>query len=102
MPRIINYTLDCINSRADMYGNCEFAFTYTDHNTGKEVHATVSGNNAQTIPFYLNGGSHEPHDYLMTVTVLPIRQFNRLVKGWEYAGCNGSDLAEYIKKHTEG
>jgi hypothetical protein len=35
--------LEIINSKRDVYGNCYYAFRYTDADTGKEVCGTISG-----------------------------------------------------------
>ena len=96
----INGILEIINSRRDTYGNCYFAFKYTDTATDQTVSATVSGghSNIASIPFYLHGGSFEPRDIHVYDTELPIREFNRLTKSWPYAGCVPEELAKYIQR----
>lgn len=93
------YTLEAINSKADVYGDRYWAFVYSDGE--HTVNATISGglSNIQSVPYELNGGSYEPRDYYFTHSELPIRQFNKLVKGWNYAGCAPADLAKYIQAH---
>jgi hypothetical protein len=95
----INGILECLNSRADIYGNRYFAFRYTDTATGKTVSATISGgqSNISSIPYYLHGQSYEPRDIHYTSEELPIREFNRLTKTWPHAGCTPEDLAQWIK-----
>lgn len=92
-------TLTAINSRRDVYGNCYWAFTYLDHATGKTVRGTISGgeSNVRSIMFELNGGKWEGVDIAFQVNELPIREFNRLTKGWAYAGCTPKELAAFIR-----
>lgn len=95
----INGILECLNSKADIYGNRYFAFRYTDTATGKTVSGKISGgqSNISSIPYYLHGESYEPRDIYYTNEELPIRQFNHLTKQWSYAGCQPQDLAQWIK-----
>ncbi len=89
------YVLECVSSKLDYAGNKYYALVYND---GEHViEATVHGDNVKHVPFHLNGGSHEPHDYFYTETELPVRRFNQFVKGLEYAGCRGEDIAAYIQ-----
>jgi hypothetical protein len=92
--------LACFNSKADAAENCYYAFTWTDNGTGKTVGGKISGgeSNVRGIMFEMNGGSWEPHNVFFTTSELPIREFNRAVKGWNYAGCRPADLVEFIKK----
>lgn len=97
----INGILECLNSRADRYGNRYFAFRYTDCASGRTVEGTISGgeSNISSIPYYLHGQSHEPRDIFRPQNdELPIREFNRLTKNWPYAGCGPEDLANWIKE----
>lgn len=92
-------TLETLNSRRDRAGNCYFAFTYTDHATGKTVSATVTGGeaNVRGILFELNGKSWEPRNVFTTSRELPIREFDRTVKGWPHAGCVPVELAAFVR-----
>lgn len=92
--------LTAINSRRDSFGNCYWAFTYTDHQTGKTVQGTVSGgeSNVRSIMHELNGGNWEPRNVAFNTRELPIREFNRLTKGWSYAGCTGTELVAFIRR----
>ena len=89
--------LECINSRSDTYGNRYFAFKYTDVKTGKQVEGTISGgeSNVYSIVRELGHPSETVH-YIRTE--LPIREYNRTVKGWGYAGCTASELVAFITK----
>lgn len=94
----LRYTLECVNSRADVYGNRYYGFIYTDHESGKQVRAMISGgeSNVNSIAYHMSG-EQWVDDHIYTRYELPIREFNRLTKGWEYAGCRGDELAAYIK-----
>ena len=93
-------TLEVFHSKIDRAGNCYYAFTWTRHDTGAQVSGTVSGSelNITSIPWHFYGGSHEPHDVLITVTPMNIRPFDRMVKPWPYAGCASAELWEFIRK----
>lgn len=97
-------SLTCINSRADIYGNRYFAFTYFDAETGKEARGTVCGgeSNVRQIMFEMNGGSWEPRSISFAAYELPIREFNRLTKGWPHAGCTGVELVASIRSQIGG
>lgn len=91
-------TLEAIHSRRDTYGNCYWAFRYTCHETGKTIVGTISGgeSNINAIRYgWLGADGWNPHIMART-TELPIREFNRLVKGWEYAGCSPDSLKSFI------
>lgn len=92
-------TLETLNSRPDNAGNRYFAFVYTDHTTGRTARGTVCGgeSNVRQILFELNGGSWEPRNVLTTARELPIREYNRTIKGWPYAGCTGPQLAAFVR-----
>lgn len=92
--------LECLNSKRDRAGNCYFAFVYTDNATGKSVRGTVCGgeSNVRQIMYELNGGSWEPRTVHYTASELPIREFERLTKGWPHAGCVGAELVAFIRR----
>lgn len=97
-PAIIA-TLTAYNSRRDIYGNCYWAFSYCDNQSGREICGTVSGgrSNVSGILYYLNGGSFEPRNVSFSNQELPIREFNRMTKDWPYAGCLPEELAKFIR-----
>ncbi len=91
----IKATLEIINSKADIYGNRYFAFVWTDNETGKSVTADLASSDNVRLSYY-SMGLTSPE--LNTVqTEMPIRQFNRFVKGLPYAGCASDDIAKFIK-----
>lgn len=97
-PAIIA-SLKCYNSRADIYGNRYFAFRYLDHETGKVACGTVSGgeSNIRSMMYEFNGGQWK-ENFHFTTNELPIREYNRMVKGWPHAGCRPEDLAAFVKR----
>ncbi len=100
--RTIIATITPHYSRRDIYGNCYWAFTYTDHEKDRSVSATISGgdSNIRCIPYHLNGGNYEPRNVQVNLPEeLPIRQFNRMTKEWPHAGCNPEELAAWIKRN---
>ncbi len=89
--------LEIINSKRDIYGDCYFAFRYTDADTGKEVRGTTNGSegNVYAAKRYL----FEDSNMVRAMnTELKIREFNRLTGGWEYAGCPPEEIANFIKR----
>ncbi len=92
-------SLETLNSRRDRAGNCYFAFVYTDHATGKTARGTVSGGegNVRGIVYELNGKSWEPRNVLTSSRELGVREFDRMVKGWPYAGCTPAELAAFVR-----
>lgn len=95
----IKARLTAINSKADMYGNCYYAFEYHDYATGKVIQATISGgeSNIYNILLYTGAANDWDRSILFNREELPIRKYNRLVKDWVYAGCDSKSLADYIK-----
>jgi hypothetical protein len=90
--------LDCINSRTDMAGNRYWAFRYTDIETGKTVFGTISGGESN-ISCITRIMGYDWKEVIYTRHELPIREFDRLVKGAPYAGCNPeTELVPFIKK----
>ncbi len=91
--------LSIINSQGDRYGNRYWAFTYQDTQTGKTVSGTISGDDSNLS----STASHHIHTEMpgrvsTTRLELPIRQFDRLTKGWAYAGCPPADIGAWIEK----
>jgi len=94
-------TLDIINSKADIYGNRYWAFRYTDHETGNNVEARISGGESNINAIRCHMGKVDGWDSGINTkrTEMKIREFNRLTKDWPHAGCSPEDLANYIKNN---
>ena len=87
--------LECINSRADMYGNRYWAFVWTDCR-GTSVSATIRGGESNISDVIREMGL-DCKQCLYTREEMPIREFNRLTRDWPYAGCPPKDIANFIK-----
>lgn len=91
--------LKIINSKTDLNGNRYWSFQYTDFATEKNVEAANCGgeSNINHILFNWNGDN----DYCRTIMVarleLSIREYNRMTKGWPYAGATPDELRTFIK-----
>lgn len=98
----IKATLEAIHSAPDIYGNRYWAMIYTDHRTGKVVKGTISGGESNIYGVRLETPAAKKSNnwdgsVLFQVSCLKIREFNRLVKDWPYAGCLPADLWKFIK-----
>ncbi len=93
----IKFIIHAINSRRDFYGNCYWAFIYTDCKTGKMVKGKVSGGSSNVRSIAYAENKRWVNNFQFIETELPIREFNRHVKGWKYAGCTGEELLAFIR-----
>lgn len=97
----IKAILKAINSKMDRNGNTYWAFSFTDCKTGKTVNATICGGESN-IYAIIRHWNVKLNDWDRSIHFereeLPIREFNRLTKNWQYAGCNSQELAQFIKK----
>lgn len=82
---------DIVYSKRDTFGNCYFSFTYTDAKTGYTVSATISGGDSNIRSAMYNLGNVHSSE-----SELPIREYNRLTKGWLYGGCRPDDIANFV------
>jgi len=103
----ITATLEAIYSKRDRAGNCSWAFRYTDHASGKTVCATISGGESNIYGILRETDeAKRTNDWDRSVRfechALKIRGWNRLTKGWGYAGCVPADLYKYIKAQLSG
>lgn len=77
--------LTIYKSRRDQNGNVYYAVELSDKGSLIK-HGTIAANNVQSL---------DCRENLKWETVekeLPIREFNRMVKGWEYLGCSWEDI----------
>lgn len=86
----INAFLTVYHSRRDVYGNVYHAITWRDADTGQAVSGTISADNVSTVDCRENLKWHVSYEEL------PIRQFNRLTKGWGYLGCTWEDIKQAL------
>jgi hypothetical protein len=81
---MIKFILDTVSSRRDIYGNCYHAAFLTRLSDGAKLQGIVDA--PSNVRSYLHRcdaarfGEQELHE---TETELPIREFNRLVKGFD-------------------
>lgn len=80
--------LTIYNSKRDTYGNTCWAFQLT-HLGQILASGTVAGNNFSTRDLHENGIEYVYQE-------LPVREFNRLTKNWQYAGCKWEDIRQHI------
>lgn len=95
----INYTLEIINSRADQAGNRYWAFRFHDQESGKTVEGKISGgeSNIEGIRFHWGLKNDWDRSIQVNRTEMKIREFDRLTKNWEYAGCLPEDMVKFIR-----
>ena len=85
--------------KADVYGNRYWAFRFIDCETGKEFSALVDGGEGNITGirrcglYGVDGWDQSIH---YSVETLPCREFDRLTKGWPYAGCVPTEIAARI------
>lgn len=99
---VIRATLDAFCSERDIYGNCYWALRYTDHKTGRSVQGMVSGGESNIYGVLRESDrARKLNDWDRSIrfTCQPVkkREFNRMTKGWAYAGCSPDQLWTYIK-----
>lgn len=94
----ISVIANIINSRRDIYGNCYYAMTVTNTLTGASAHGTISGGESnctyairKLVEFYF-----PETEYQYYTKELPIREYNRLVKDWQYIGCTPEEINKNI------
>ena len=91
-------TLEALYSRRDRNGNTYWALRYTCHASGRSVHGTISGGESNIFCASQYLDAPEYGRTLQRTQDFPIREFNRLTKGWEYAGCEPREIAAWIRK----
>ncbi len=95
----IQAALEILNSRRDTFGNCYFAFCYTDIKTGRSVFGTTSGGDSNiSAVFNHRQWKNLPWDAIRTSRQeLGVRDFNRTTKEWPHAGCTPEEIGNFIK-----
>jgi len=96
MTTAILATLVVHNSKGDIYGNRYWAFTFTDHVTGKSFSANCDTDSG--VRGAMRAMGYDNNAVLVHVDEMPIRQFIKFIKGFEYAGCISVDVAKYIER----
>lgn len=91
------YNLQIFTSKRDMYGNVYSYFNLTSNETGKSIERDTALGNGSIIEqamFEANGGQHVQNVFRSNTVYLPIRAYNRNVKGMKYAGTVAQLVAE--------
>lgn len=93
--------LEAIYSERDLNGNTYWALRFTDCATGAVVCGTVCGGESNIYSILRYWGPADDWNRGIKFSVVPMkkREFQRLTKGWSYAGCTGEDLTQYIKEN---
>lgn len=89
--------LHIIHSKRDLNGNVYWAFVYEDTETGKSVTGRISGGESNILAARFNL-VEDSNSIRYTSTELKIREFNRTVKEYPYAGCHPLTIAAFIKQ----
>jgi len=96
----MNSTIYIYNSRPDFAGNCYYAFTYSEN--GKSVSGKISGGESNiraAIYDLFNGDCTKT--FHMYEKDMKIRDFNKMVRDWKYAGCEPAKIAAWIKNNIK-
>lgn len=96
----IHATIEMINSQADAAGNRYWAFRYIDHKSGRSIVATISGGESNINGIRLHMGRVDGWDGGIQTFRCEMRkrEFKNLTADWPYAGCDPSEIAEFVKK----
>lgn len=103
--RIVKITgfLTAHYSRKDFAGNNYWALEYKDADTGEVVRGKVSGGEANIYGILRHW--NEPNDWdrsvMFYVVEHGIREFDRMVKDWPYAGSESEALANFIREQLK-
>ena len=92
-----------LNSKRDKAGNVYSAFEYIADPDIK-VCGTISGggSNIEAALREMWGGWEEKNKNVFVAhETLKIREFNRIVKGWRYAGCHPANIAAFIQDNIK-
>lgn len=98
-------TLIAYNSKRDRAGNCYWAFSFTDHKTGKVVCCNVGLLSGDSNIYAITRHWNVPNGWDRSINYLRmekgIRDFDRMTKGWAYAGSNPEELAAFIRRELD-
>jgi len=99
----IKYILKAVNSKADSSGNRYWAFKFTVCETGQEIKGYISGgeSNIYGIKRHWNLVNDWDESIYFKREELKIREFDKLYKKIEYAGCLSEDIAAFIRSRIE-
>ena len=84
-------------SKVDFYGNSYYFATITDVEKGKSATGILSGNESN-ISLALKTSGLEWGEFVVNLSELPIRQFNKMAKGLPYMGCESNQIIEFCNR----
>ena len=90
-------TLNIFNNLKDPYNK---AFLFIDHETGNRVGAVISGgvSNLKAITRHWNVPNDWDRSILINEIDLKAKEYKHTTQGWEYAGCQPEEIADFIRK----
>ena len=93
--------LHAFHSLKDRAGNLYWAFRFTEYATGKRVEGFIGACTGDSNLYGVLFGWSVPNKWDRSiewqVTPMPIREFDRMKKGWPYAGSQPEEIAKWIK-----
>ena len=98
MNNRIGYVLTVYNSKADIYGNRYYAIGVTRTSDGATGKGIISGGESNCVYAIRKMAEIDDTQYYYDKQELPIREYNRLVKGWDYIGCTEDQIIPAIQK----
>ncbi len=95
----VKYFLTAYHSKPDSSGNVYWALLMRDADTDRAVYGTASGgeSNIYGIKHGFSVIDEWDNSILFHSEEMPIRKFNAMIKGWQYAGCTCDDLTRFVK-----
>lgn len=91
---MIRILIHVVSSKRDIYGNCYHAAIITRVSDGTALIGTI--NSDSNARFYVRKAGIEWDSLHETSETLPIRQYNRYVKGFKHL--SESDINEFVKE----
>lgn len=91
----IKAVVHVINSRSDAYGNRYFAFIATRTQDGATATGIISGDDSN-LAYAMQKMFGGYGSFILIREELPIRQWERKTKSWQYAGCTPDEINPFI------
>jgi hypothetical protein len=98
MNKQIKYVLFVHNSKADIYGNRYYSMSVIRTTDGASAYGTISGGESNCTYALRKLAESEGVEFTYSIREYPIREYNRIVKGWQYIGCTDDQIISEIQK----
>jgi hypothetical protein len=98
MNKPIGYILTVYNSKADLYGNRYYSMQCTRTSDGATGKGTISGGESNCTYAIRKLAEAEGVGYYYDIVEKPIREYDRMIKGWDYIGCTEDQIIPAIQK----